>query len=803
MPSVLWRRWVSALSLVIGLSTACAATAAPRLIAFHIAPQPLPAALIQLAIQARVSIGAGPAFACAPTARAVEGTYSLEVALTRLLAGTGCGYRLIDAGAVEIVRLPPVAPTRPAAATPSAPAETSELIVVATRRPTQADRLAYAVSAQDSHLLIAMGVRDAGDLALTTPSMMVTNLGPGRDKILLRGLSDGALTGRTQSMVGIYLDEVRLTYNAPDPDLRLTDMAQVEVLRGPQGALYGAGSLGGVLHLVTAPPDPDRRAGWASVSAAATGDGGPSSVLEGMINQPFAGGRGAARLTAYRDAQGGYIDDAGLGLDDVNRSVRTGLRLALRFDLDDHWRLTGGVVSQTINSDDTQYALEGAAPLTRRTQVREPHDNDFAEAHLGLQGALPWGELRASAAVVRHQVASRYDATTAPPLALPPGPAAYDDEDDIHSLVTEVTLSAPSTAERPWLAGLFLARTRQDIGLTLATLGPAGVTGFQEVRRDRLNEAAIFGQVELPLGERLRLTAGGRLFASDTEVDSAITAPLAGTAARFTGQIKHSGFTPKLVLAYAVSPSLLTYVQAADGYRAGGVNTTGAPGQVFNPQSVAEPYRLYEPDELWSFEAGVRASLLDDRLKLRGAVFEAFWRNIQSDQLLPSGLPFTANIGDGRNLGVELEAAYSDGPLVLRGELLVNSPELDHANPAFPGRADLGLAGAPAVTAGVSAHYAWPLPGDRRLEADARYSYVGVSRLTFDAVTAPKMGDYGVARVAASLVSDPWRLTLAIDNLTDSHGDTFAYGNPFTLRASRQVTPLRPRAVSMTLTVSY
>nr|QQZ51080.1 STN domain-containing protein [Phenylobacterium glaciei] len=147
---------MSALSLVIGLSAACAASAAPRLIGFHIAPQPLPAALTQLAIQAGVSISTGPAFACGP-ARGLEGRYNLEVALTRLLAGTGCGYRLIDAGAVEIVRLPPVAPTRPAAATPSAPVETSELIVVATRRPTQADRLAYAVSAQDSHLLTAMG----------------------------------------------------------------------------------------------------------------------------------------------------------------------------------------------------------------------------------------------------------------------------------------------------------------------------------------------------------------------------------------------------------------------------------------------------------------------------------------------------------------------------------------------------------------------------------------------------------------------------------------------------------------------
>ena len=94
-------------------------------------------------------------------------------------------------------------------------------MVLATRRPTPADRLAYAVSAIDGRTLSAQGLRDAGDLAMAVPSMTVTNLGAGRDKIMLRGLSDGPLTGRTQSMVGLYLDDTRLTYNAPDPDLLL------------------------------------------------------------------------------------------------------------------------------------------------------------------------------------------------------------------------------------------------------------------------------------------------------------------------------------------------------------------------------------------------------------------------------------------------------------------------------------------------------------------------------------------------------------------------------------------------------
>ncbi|CAN5706970.1 N/A [soil metagenome] len=803
MPTVLWRRVVSTLSLVVTLAASAAAAAAPRQIAFHIAPQPLPAALVQVALQAGVSMSTREAVACGAAAHGLVGRYSLEAALTRLLSGTGCGYRLIDEGAVEIVRLARPVAVRPGLAENNPTEAVSELIVVATRRATQGDRLAYPVSAQDEQTLAALGVRDASDLALTTPAMTVTNLGPGRDKILLRGLSDGPLTGRTQSMVGIYLDDVRLTYNAPDPDLRLTDMAQVEVLRGPQGALYGAGSLGGVLHLVTAAPDPDALSAWVSASASATNGGGPSSVLEGMLNLPLAGGRGAARLTAYREIQGGYIDDSGLGLSNVNRALRNGLRLTGRLELGDRWTLTGGIVSQAINSDDTQYALASEGAYRRLNQVREPHDNDFAEAHLNLGGRFDWGDVHASTAMIRHDVASRYDATSAPPLPMPPGPVAFDDEDSISSLVAEATVTSPAQVVIPWLAGAFLARTRQDIGLRLSSVGAAPVTGFQEDRHDRLDEAAIFGQAEMPLSPSIRLTLGGRLFFSDGKVTSAITAPLAGTASAYSGRARRTGFAPKVVISYAPSPGRLFYVQAAEGYRAGGVNTTGAPGQVFNVAGGLEPDRFYQGDELWSVEAGGRFSLLRDRLTVRGAVFEAFWSNIQSDQLLPSALPFTANIGDGRNRGIEVETTYRDGSLVLRGEVLVNSPELDRANPAFPARADLSLAGAPGVSGGVSASYAWRLPGGRSLELDGRYSYVGVSRLTFDAATSPKMGDYAIGRISGSLVADRWRVSLAVDNLADSRGDTFAYGNPFTLRTTRQLTPLPPRTISLALRMSY
>ncbi|MBC7668223.1 MAG: TonB-dependent receptor [Gemmatimonadaceae bacterium] len=799
-----WRRWALASSFACVAGWSSYASAAQPRLAFDIPGKPLNAALVDFAIQAKISISTQAAAGCAPTSQPLRGRFTLHAGLTKLLAGTNCGFRLIDAGAVEIVRLPPAKPVaRKALQSASDPATSlGELVVVATRRLTPADRLAYAVSAVEGSAIMGQALRDANDLALAVPAMTVTNLGPGRDKIMLRGLSDGPLTGRTQSMVGLYLDDTRLTYNAPDPDLLLIDMAQVEVLRGPQGALYGSGSLGGVLHLVSEQPHADRFEAWVATNLGATHGGDASDGLSGMVNLPILNGRGAVRVVLYRDQQGGYIDDAGLGLKNVNRTLRSGGRVNVKVDLGDGWTLTGGGGAQFINSDDTQYGLATEAPYTRRNHVREPHDNDFAEAHLNLKGQIGAVQARWTISAVDHDITSRYDATAAPPISPAPGPAAYDDDDRTHSLVTEGSLAAADDARLQWLVGAFLARTQQDIDLALTRLADLPAEAFAEKRRDTLDEAALYGEATLPIGRSLSVTLGGRVFTSKTRVNSHSTA-LTGTIAPFSGSLDQSGFAPKIVLSYALSPSALIYVQATEGYRAGGFNTTGPSGQVFSASGQAEPRRLYDSDELWNLEAGGKVSLLNGRLRLRATVFQASWKVIQSDELLPPGLPYTANIGDGRNLGLEFEGAYRVAGLRLNANLLFNAPELEKANPTFPARKDVSLAGVPHSAGGVTAHYDWSLGSDLTLELDGRYAYVGHSHLTFDATTAPLMGGYATGRLAVGLATRRWRTTLALDNPTDTRGDTFAYGNPFSLRSTDQITPLRPRTVSLSVRVAY
>ena len=249
---------------------------------------------------------------------------------------------------------------------------------------------------------------------------------------------------------------------------------------------------------------------------------------------------------------------------------------------------------------------------------------------------------------------------------------------------------------------------------------------------------------------------------------------------------------------------MLLYAQAAEGYRAGGFNTSGQGGQAFNaPDAGPQPYRRFQGDELVSFEAGARLSLLDGALKMRLAAFRAEWSQIQTDRLLADGLPFTANVGDGHNTGLEVEAAWLRGGLTLEGDLLINDPELSDPDPGFPIPADRHLPGIADILANASARYEWTSERGRQAWVGMDVGYVGQSSLTFDAALAPEMGGYVTSRAQAGLSGRAWRASVYVDNLFGQDGDTFAYGNPFRLRYRDAQTPQRPTTVGVVLTQQF
>ncbi len=787
----LWAAGVLALA-------AGAARAEPAHI-FRLPPEPVDTALVRFGVQAGVSIGGFPAPGCAGRSHGVIGVFTPSQALQRLLPA-GCGFERVDARAYRITAGRPAAPSSPAvppAATPPTTIQVAELIVTAEKRREPLRGSPFAVSALGGEDIERLDARSFADLALQVPGVAETNLGPGRNKIFIRGISDGAFTGRTQSTVGLYLDEVPITYNAPDPDLRLADIERVEVLRGPQGTLYGSGSIGGIVRIATAKPDPMSFAATASAEAMINEHNDRSFGAEGMLNLPLAGGRAAVRAVAYVDQLAGYLDNPTLGAEDVNRGRRTGVRLAGLTALPGGWNAQVGLTRQAIQTDDSQYVTAGR--LSRDTRIREPHDNDFSVYSGTIAHPGSTSDIRISGAYIDHDISTRYDATGS--FDLPRSRmAAFDEGQRVELLVGEAVAASAGARRLRWLVGAFGSRSREtSSGVLDATLS-GGVARSVFMRRDHLTEAALFGELTYDLLPGLTATLGGRAFFTRSETTADDFQLARPALAPINNSVEDQGFSPKLRLSYAFAPDIVLYAQVSDGFRAGGVNVPAQADGVAGGPAVA----AYQPDRLRNYEVGGEATLFDRALTVRAAVFKAVWRDVQTDQFRASGLPLTLNIGDGSIFGVEVEAAWRpDAHWRLRLNALLDEPELTRSSNIFPARVDIGLPGVAKRTGSIDVTYGFDLPSDLRAELSAQAAYVGRSFLTFDGAAASAMGGYGQGRIAASLRSPDWRLEAYVNNVTNEAGDTFAFGNPFSRARTRQSTPLPPRTFGLAIRRSF
>ena len=797
--------------------TGAPAFASDRTFAFNLPAQGLSDSLLELAVQARTPLG-GDLSACRGRVPAVRGDMSLRAALDRLLRGQTCTYVLTADRSIIIRRTPrptrPASPPRPlspvsesaaALATPDPVypvAVVSEVVVTAQRRPASPQNAPVAVTSISAVQIQAANASDANDLSALVAGMTVTNLGAGRNKIMLRGMSDGAFTGVTQSTVGIYLNRAPLTYNAPDPDLKLIDLDRVEVLRGPQGTQYGAGPIGGILRLVPQAPDFLNETLQVSASRSQTRDGGANSDYWLVGNLPLPNGRGSVRAALYSEESGGYINDISLNLRRVNKGERRGGRLVAGLDLGQGWRLDFGGTRQRIATQDTHYVYRTLNGLRRANLVREPHLNDFAELHVSLEGRGDWGRLEAFVSHVEHDFDSRYDASVAlRPFGSTGRIGALDEARRIDLTVGEVVYASPNLGRRRWLAGLFALTGRTASATDLNTLWPFRALTYAERRTDERQEIALFGELSYDLTPDLTLTAGTRLFNIDFNTRSRVVQD--PVERLFNGNGGQGGLSPKLALDYHPRSDWTYYAEVTQGHRVGGFNTGGSAGQSFGG-GVGTPDRRYDGDTLWNVEVGAKGRLWQGRVQTRLALFQAYWREIQSDQFLPSGLAYAVNVGDGANTGLEIEAKWRVAEsLELRGNALFSDPEITEPSRNFNSRGDAGLPGVPAVSANVNLAWRRPWLHGAVLAVDANLAYVGASRLTFDAEKRHRMGDYVTGRVAAGISSDHWRVTAFVDNLFDTTANTFSFGDPFRLPEALAATPLRPRTVGLSVVLSH
>ncbi|WP_303713681.1 TonB-dependent receptor [Brevundimonas naejangsanensis] len=796
--------------LALALAASPAVAAGSRVFHANIPAQGVREALLDLAVQARVSMG-GDIALCRGAAPRLTGALDLETALTRILAGSDCRYTLRRDGAViirhEERRAPRAAPTTAQAVdrnqTPVVSENTrlSDVIVTAGRSPETPQTSPSALTSVSGEQILRSGAAGAFDLSALVAGMTVTNLGSGRNKILLRGMSDGAFTGQTQSTVGLYLNRTPLTYSAPDPDLKLVDVDRVEVLRGPQGVLYGTGPIGGVLRIVPEAPDPTREVLSISGAYSDTQGGGSNSDLSFVANVPILNGEGALRVVGYRETSGGYIDDESLNLRRVNSGERHGGRATLVLQLSPEWKMSLGAVQQKIDSEDTHYVYRLAGGHRRANLVREPHSNAFGLVQARVEGRGEWGRIEATTARIDHDFVSRYDAS--PGLGLFGSTAkigALDDRRMIDLAITDLSYASPRDRRLRWLAGLFVSRVSTRNEADISALWPFRDRIYDERRADRQSETALFGQAAFDLTEDISLIAGGRYYSFDYETVSRVTH---GVDERpFEGRGRDSGFSPRLAIDWRVTEAWRGYGSISQGHRAGGFNTAGPIGVLFSDQRVS-PARRYEGDSLWNYEVGAKGTFHDGRVQARLALFHADWRNLQSDQFLPSGLSYAANIGDGANTGVEVDANWRPiDSLEIRANALLARPRIVRKDEvAFTAKGDIGLPGVSAMSANINASWRRPLTDQLTLVADGWAAYVGPSRLTFDR-GRHRMGDYLNARLAMGLEGAFWRAEAFVNNPLNTMANTFAFGDPFRLPEALTTTPLQPRTIGLRFSVN-
>jgi iron complex outermembrane receptor protein len=788
---------------------------------FAIPAKPVAEALIDFALQSNLSIGGD--VRCLGQAAALDGDFTIEAGLARLLAPTACGFRNVAPDTVLIFARPRArtpAPTPspspvggPAAAgRPARDAPLSDVIVTATKRRALIEDLPYAISRIGERELREFGAVDTSDIAAGQATITTTNLGPGRDKVLLRGLSDGAFTGRTQSTVGLYLDDTPITYNAPDPDLRLVDVQSLEVLRGPQGSLYGGGSLSGIYRVITRKPSLNVLSGELLIGGSETEGGAPSSEVEGVLNLPLLRDTAALRIVGYGEDDGGYIDDTALRAKNVDATTRSGGRVALRLLADADWTVTTGGAFQAIQTQDTQYVTPSQGRLHRANAIGEASGDTFAQGFVTLEREGSAINFRSSTALVDRRIASVTDASTA--LAIfadtgsPDGVGAYDEPIGISTLSEDAVWSSPNTGRWRWLVGAYGSLTQENTRSIVRTgdLNGQGLTLalYEEHRKDRLGEAALYGETSYALTGRLTATAGLRY--SDTAVSTASTrtAPQSGLSRSFKGEQDFVGASPKAALDYRFTDADRVYALVSEARRAGGFNTGAPLNATFSTATGGGLSRRFDPDELWNLEAGVKAEFADRRLMLTSALFYNDWRDIQTDQYLPSGLSYTTNAGDGRNYGLESDIDLRPAPnLLIATNALVDRPQLTRPQPGFLTSAGGGLPGVPDVTFGAQTSYDWPIGANLTARVNAQAEYIGRSHVTFNPALSPAMGGYVLDQISGQIEARRWRLAAYLINITNARGNTFTYGDPFAAGRLTDETPQRPRTLRLTLSAAF
>ncbi len=400
---------------------------------------------------------------------------------------------------------------------------------------------------------------------------------------------------------------------------------------------------------------------------------------------------------------------------------------------------------------------------------------------------------------MRHDYASFYDATAVQDLYTSHAQtSAYSEKARVTMFVQDIFLASRGAGPIQWLAGVYGSSTTEHSPtefLAQFSFVPQGVPVYGDDRHDQIDEIAAYGEVSW----RSRRSGSSRSAAVASTSHTHTTSNVVSEqfAPRSLDQdVTFNGFAPKVSVQRELSAGDLIYAVMSQGLRTGGVNSGGA-------VPLAPQQQTYAPDKLTNYEIGAKLRLWDDRIALNSAVFYDVWKDIQTDQYRPSGIPFTTNAGDAGILGLEAEAQVQlTESLSAQLNARFDRTRITNANPIFTSTFIDGLPDAPSASGGGVLTYQRALSGDWKLRLVGETTYVGRSHVNFDN-RLPEMGGYVRTKLLMEIRRKAVGLQVFLTNPTNAFNDTFAFGNPFNPSQIQQVTPQRPRTLGFTVFAAH
>jgi iron complex outermembrane recepter protein len=669
-----------------------------------------------------------------------------------------------------------------AAEAPASQTPVYQVIVTAQKREAAVQDVPFSVAAASEEQIRSSGASNVVELARNIPGLTITDLGPGQSQVAIRGISAGQVIRDqpgVKESVGVYLDESAISVALFTPDLELFDLERVEVLRGPQGTLFGAGSTAGTIRYITRQPQIGAFEGVAETSAFTGTDTDFGGGIRGAVNLPM-GESAAARVVGYYNELAGFIDSYYPGRDvreDVNSGERYGGRFSLLFNPTESISITPRIVYQKLETDgfpriDVYNILGNPFTTTEPpvdpgergqvTQLREGIEDDFVLADLNMQFDLGSVALTSITSYTDREVivvrdASSLSGSVTYQLGGLPNEVRLDspliDTTDLQAFSQELRLASDYEGAFEWVIGAFYQEIERDYGQDLPTpgfddflarIGQPPSTGFgappdnpyfSRIPYD-FSQFALFGEGTLHFTEQWSLTAGIRYY--DFEEDRLLT--FAGIFADqgYTdepGSTSSDGFSPRVILAYEPSDDVMLTAQVARGFRLGGIN---------DPLNVTlctdEDLATYggnptfDDEKVMNYELGAKTQWNDGRITLNGAIFYSDIDDLQAIADAGSCSSRVVLNAQAESIGAELELFarpnehWDFGVSATYAQAEITESRLSVQGTPIAGiREGNRLPTSPEFQAAASATYLWQFATGRDGFATFTFQHVGSS----------------------------------------------------------------------------